>query len=140
MYISPQQFINIRTNQWWTSDELFDATSTIHALLKKWWNKLSSDIALEVIAKEDCCVAWLISIYKRLWFLKIKILHRIMWLSNSNESSDESVTIMSSSMSSVSILEKKWHISKQERIWLTISWGWKIYKRSLDKDLDKLVW
>lgn len=137
MYISAQKFVDVWTKQGWSEDDLWSYLASTRTLLKKYGSSLSTQKILSVVEKYDASLSWFIGLLHRVNKCSLKHVATIWSLLSTSD--DWLWSIRSSHPDRVWSV-KEWIVAEQqESVWLTVQWAWKIYKRSLDRDMNKLL-
>lgn len=138
MYITAQQFLSIWSDKWWSVEDLSSYLSSAKTLVKKYWSALTNDEVTAVINKFDPSLSRFIALLASINKCNAKDIAQIQWLVGKN-SEDWLWTIRSSHPDRVSSVKEGASVLQQETVGLTVQWAWKIYKRSLDRDVNKLL-
>lgn len=138
MVPSLRTLVTMREENGGSLAELADAAKLLQVLLKKYWNKLHLAAVQEMLSKEHAGLVSLMHILKRMGKLQpgalAQLQHMAWWASL-----QETVTVRSSSPKVVDDLVKDATVLSQEAVGLTVQSDSKIYKRSLDRDLEKVL-
>jgi len=143
MYCSDKQFIAIANKTGVESADMYEMIYVVCALHATWWSLIKSERFKQEVAKEHIEIVKMIELLESVDKADQASLKRLLVLIQ--DTSTKSFTIVGSTHEMLEEKLKKSfgdvefeHESSQEP-WLQVSWdGW-WYKRSLAKDLDKIL-
>ncbi len=140
MYLTNNQLITKRTETGGTTEQLWTLLEVILGLVKWYGSTAFSERIVALVAKENSELSSLMILLKTIWKSSEKSVRSLLfeawwwerqsWLSISSPHASK-------------IAEQIWgeqqSVNESEKLQLTVSGDGKIYKRSLDRDLDVML-
>ena len=140
MYLTNHQLITRRTDTGGTTQQLGSMLEVVLWLVKQYGSTAFGEHILGVVQSQDADVASLMHILKHIWKHTEKWIRALIgevWVGEQHHW----YTITSPHVTKIA--EKIWgeqqSVSESQKLELTVSWDGKIYKRSLDRDLESLL-
>lgn len=138
MKISTQQFIDMWVDKWWKQEDLLEYCSSALKLIDNYGeNALFTEAVRGVIQKYDVSLMMFLQILKTLEKTSPASVHNIIDHLDLERTSEWK--ILTSHPDKVKEIKPSATISSTDHTGLMIQWEWKIYKRSLDRDIDTLL-
>lgn len=140
MYLTNQQLITQRKETWGTTQQLWTLLEVVLWLVKKYGSTAFGERIQSLIGNEDANLSALMNLLKIIGKNSEKSVRSLLWEVWWGEIASG---LSISSPHVTKIAEKIWweqhNVQESQKLELTVSWDWKIYKRGLDRDLDALL-